>query len=73
MQASQTKPVSLFDCGRSRKLKLKMSDLVSSTENQPTEDKANMTVNTSVKQGGGIGHLSASERLPKRAYRQPQA
>ena len=52
MQASQTKPVSLFDGGRSRKLKLKMSDLVSSTENQATEDKANVTVNTSVKQDG---------------------
>ncbi|CAH3194723.1 unnamed protein product [Porites evermanni] len=29
-----------------------MSDLVSSTENQATEDRANMTVNTSVKQRG---------------------
>lgn len=62
----------LPEVDRSLKLKLKMSDLVSSPEIQATEDKVNMTVYTSVKEVG-IGYLSASERLPKRAYKQPKA
>lgn len=38
--------------------KLKMSGLVSSTENQATEDKANMIIYTSVKEGGALNDCS---------------